>query len=114
MRIPYAASGTTGSVYSLVRECGNTNTGWVMTRPGSVMNDTLTLAGTDPGFSTSSQVSNPALLAPAARYHVLPGTAVATVSCPPWPLSKYIARSTTIGWSAVTCVANPEVVNRAV
>src|SRR6266702_2178309 len=84
-----------------------------MMAPVSVMNDTLTVAGPLPGFSSSSHVSNPPRLAPAARYQVLPGAGVATVSCPPWLLSKYMARSTTMGWSAVICVANPEVVNSA-
>src|SRR5216683_5507882 len=111
--MPYAAFGTSGSVNRLVRECGSTNSGWVTTLPVSVMNETLIVAGVVPGFSMSSHVSKPPRLAPAARYQVLPGVDVASVSWPPWPLSKYIARSTTMGWSAVTCVANPEVVNSA-
>src|SRR5579864_1157246 len=111
--MPYVALGTSGSVYRLLRACGSTNSGWTTTLPVSVMNDTLTLAGAVPGFSTRSHVSNPPRLPPAARYQVCAGAGVASVSCPAWSLSKYIARSTTIGWSALTWVAKPEVVNSA-
>ena len=57
----------------------------------------VALAGVLPGFSSSNQVSNPARLPHAAKYQVLPGSAVASVLWPPWPRSKYIARSTTMG-----------------
>src|SRR5581483_5631719 len=44
---------------------------------------------------------------PSAKYQVRRGSATAMVPCPPWALSKYIARSATIGTSEVMKVENP-------
>jgi hypothetical protein len=51
---------------------------------------------------------------PSANSHVVPGAVTAVASWPPSKFWKYIARSTKIGWVAVTDVEKLDPANAAV
>src|SRR4051794_22220570 len=89
------AEGFTSSVTRLValtlKRCGGGAS------PSSGWNSTWTFTDDDCGLSTANCSSNEPVVEPSGRNHSLAGAATAEASKPARPLSKYTARSATIG-----------------